>query len=160
MTFNRPPRIQTPLPDDKIPVPKAPSIPSNPESGNWWTIILTVGAALLSVILMMAFLPGGSGITYLLFLPIMLVSYVAAYFSTRSQKKKYTQKVSAAREKFRKDLSNLDGRLLSLQKLEKQLRREKDPDWSEFVRRVREKDSRLGERRPLDPDFLCPRLGM
>ena len=160
MIFNRPPRIQTPLPDDKVLVPKAPPIPSKPESGTWWVILLTVGVTLLSVVLMMVFMPGSSGLTYLLFLPIMLVSYVTAFFTTRSQKKKYTQKVGEARQKFRKELKNLDDHLLKMQIYEKRLRREKDPDGSECIRRAHEQDSRLGERRPLDPDFLCPRLGI
>jgi len=57
-------------------------------------------------------------------------------------------------------LNDLDNRLLIMQNKERRLRREKDPDGSECIRRSRETDARLGERRPLDPDFLCPRLGI
>jgi len=112
----------------------------------------------MSVILMMAFLPGGSGITYLLFLPSCLYHMWPLFLHPLPKEKKYTQKVAAAREKFRKDLADLDGRLLSMQKIEKSIRREKDPDDSECLRRAREKDSRLGERRPLDPIFSASAL--
>ena len=52
MAFNRPPRIQKPLPDEVIEVPSLPAVPSKPESHNWLMAILPMAAMLLSIILM------------------------------------------------------------------------------------------------------------
>ncbi len=52
MPFNRPPRLQTPLPDTVIKKPEPPPIPPKPDKGNWLTMLLPVGAVLLSVVLM------------------------------------------------------------------------------------------------------------
>ena len=105
MPFNRPPRLQTPLPTDVVKIPEPPAIPSKPEATNWLTVILPLGAVLLSVVLMVAFMgSSSSGLSYLLFIPIMLVSYLVAIITSRNQKKNYEKKVLEGQIKYRETL--------------------------------------------------------
>lgn len=161
MPFNRPPRLQTPLPDDVIKVPAPPSIPTKPEKSNWFTVLLPLGAVLLSVILMVIFMnSSGSALSYLFFLPIMLVSYLAAMFATRSQKKNYEEKLAEGRAKFRSDLRAVENQLADLSKQEKELRLTLDPDPGDCILMAQQAQPRLGERQPEDADFLQVRLGV
>ncbi|MBU1339063.1 MAG: hypothetical protein KKD56_08350, partial [Acidobacteria bacterium] len=154
-------RIQKSLPDDTVAIPKPPAIPSKPETSNWLTTVLPIGGILLSVILMIVFMGGGSSsMSYLIFIPIMLVSSLAGIITGRVQKKEYARKLAEAHKKFKNNLVEVENRLNAFREKELKLRIEKDPDPGECMRRVQSRDPRLGERRPFDPDFLCPRLGI
>ncbi len=161
MAFNRQPRIQAGLPIETIKIPNHPALPPKPDSGNWLTVLLPLGAVLLSVVLMVGFMgSGGSGMSYLIFIPVMLVSYVAAFITTGTQKKSYQKKVEESRKKFRGTLRGIEEQLQSLQKKEAEIRLENDPDLGKCQMRVQTQDARLGERRVSDEDFLCPRIGL
>lgn len=160
MQFNRPPRIQVPLPNDVVKIPGTPDIPSKPEKNNWLVILLPIGAILLSVLLMSMLMSGGSSTSYLFFLPIMLASSLVGIFATKSQKKKYENEVKECRGEFRSSLRVVEEELSKLQKKEKEIRLSIDPDPSECIYWAQRADSRLGERRPEDPDFLFIRLGI
>ena len=161
MPFNRPPRLQTPLPAEVVKLPEFPKIPQKPEKHNLLTILLPLGAVLLSVVLMMTLMNrGGSGLSYLMFIPIMLVSYLAAFFTGRTQKKNYAKKVEEGKATLQEDLQKFEGRLVELKRQEQQLRLSIDPPPADCLQRAQKQDPRLGERRPWDPDFLHLRLGM
>ena len=161
MPFNRPPRLQKPLPTEVLKIPTPPSLPSKPENTAWITILLPLGAVLLSVVLMLSFMDSSSSaLSYLFFLPIMLVSYLAAMFVTRSQKKNYEKKLVEGRNKFRTDLREIENRLILLNKAETDQRLKNDPDPGECILISQRQDARLGERRPDDADFLHIRLGV
>jgi DNA segregation ATPase FtsK/SpoIIIE, S-DNA-T family len=161
MSFNRPPRIQTPLPIDKIEIPIPPNLPSKPGASNWLTIVLSFGAIVLTVIFVMLVSGGNSAsLGYLIFLPIMLVSYLATWLSSRSAKKKYDQDLAQAKDEYGKALRSTEKSLQDVQKKLRQIMLEVNPDLGECIRRVGNQDLRIGERRPEDPDFLAPRLGV
>lgn len=161
MSFNRPPRIQIPLPTDTVEIPVPPNLPNKPGLSNWLTIVLSFGAIALTIIFVMLISGGSSAsLMYLVFLPIMLVSYVATWFSSRSAKKKYDQDLAQAKEEYEKALRLTEQRLQSLQKSQRQIMLEVNPDLGECTRRVSIQDLRVGERRPEDLDFLAPRLGV
>jgi S-DNA-T family DNA segregation ATPase FtsK/SpoIIIE len=162
MPFNRPPRLQTPLPDTIIKRPESPLIPSKPDKGNWLTMLLPVGAVLLSVVLMFVLMSNNSGsmLNYLLFIPIMLVSYLAAIITNSTQKKNYLKKVEEGRVIFNDLLNKFENQLAEAKRNETQLRLTQDPDTLECIRRAQKVDPRLGERRPTDSDFLHLRLGV
>lgn len=161
MPFNRSPRLQTPLPDEVVKIPATPAIPSKPDANNWLTVLLPLGAVLLSVVLMISFMGNsGSALNYLFFIPIMLVSYLAAFLTTSAQKKNYEKKLVEARAKFRASLRQVEDKLSDLRKEEQKLRLSTDPDTGECILRAQRKDTRLGERRPEDPDFLFFRIGV
>lgn len=161
MPYNRPPRIQTPLPNDIVKIPEPPDIPSKPDNASWLTVVLPVGAVLISIVLMVTLMDNSSSaLNYLLFIPIMLVSYLAAILTTSSQKKNYEKKLTEGRTKFRSMLRDVEERLADLHKREHKLRLSLDPDPGECIFRAQQSDPRLGERRPEDPDFLHVRLGV
>lgn len=165
MPFNRPPRIQKPLPKDTIEIPTPVNLPSKPGPMDRMTIFLSFGAIILTIVFVMLVsgVSGGgfaAGLGYLIFLPLMLVSYVGTWFTSRSAKKKYEQDLAQAKQEYDQALSVTERRLQDLQGQQRQTMLEVDPDLNECSRRVNVQDARLGERRPEDPDFLQPRLGL
>ncbi len=161
MAFNRPPRIQKSLPDEVIEVPQMPAVPSKPESHNWLMAVLPMAAMLLSIILIMSMMgDSGSGSSYLIFMPIMVVSYIGTFLTTWFQKRNYEKKVESARDSYRADLRQVENRLIELSHDEKEIRLNNDPDISECLRRAQTNNPRLGERRPTDTDFLFTRIGI
>jgi len=160
MIFNRPPRIQYPPSSDVIELPASPQIPNKPEEKNWISIVLPIGAVLLTVLLMVTLTPEGTPLTgYLMYLPIMLISYVLAFFATTGQKRTYTKKLAIAREKYRSELRRVETKLKELFEKEIKIRTSLDPKPGECVRRAQAQDARLGERRVSDEDFLFVRVG-
>lgn len=160
--FNRSPRISSLLSiDNEITIPKPPPIPTKPDNTNWLSVLLPIGAVLMSVVLMVSLMgSSSSSLSYLLFLPIMLVSYLAAFITAGSQKKTYQRKVEQARERYREELRQVEQKLIRNHRLEKQRLLTLEPDLSECLRRIQSLDSRIGERRQTDVDFLCPRIGV
>lgn len=161
MAFNRPPRIQKPLPHEKIEVPAMPAVPSKPESQNWLMAILPMAAMILSVVLVMGVMEDSAqSSNYLIFLPVMAVSYIGTFLTTWFQKRNYDRKVKSAREEYRADLRQVENQLIDLSQKEKEIRLTNDPDISECLRRAQTSNPQLGERRPYDADFLFARIGI
>ena len=162
MPFNRPPRIQKPLPNDTVEIPTPPTLPSRPGPLDRITIFLSFGAIILTIVFVMLVSGGGgaSSLGYLIFLPIMLVSYVGTWFSSRAAKKKYDQDLAQAKKDYNQALESADKSLRVFQDRQRQIMLDVNPDLNECVRRINNQDRRVGERRPEDPDFLCPRLGL
>jgi type III secretory pathway component EscV len=149
MTFNRPPRIQKPLPKDKIDIPTPINLPSKPGPLDRITIFLSFGAIILTIVFVMLVSGGGSaGFGYLIFLPLMLVSYVGTWFTSRNAKKKYEQDLAQAKQEYDEALNNAERSLQDLQGRQRQIMLEVDPELNECLRRVNAQDPRLGERRP------------
>jgi S-DNA-T family DNA segregation ATPase FtsK/SpoIIIE len=159
MPFNRPPRIQTPLPDDVVEIPPPPGLPAPPGAFGWLATLLPVGGSLLAVGLMITTGGGAGGIGYIMMLPTMAVGALVAWLNYRSQKKDYQSRLQRARSAYQESLQRMENRLLSLRERERQIRMECDPDLDVCLRRIEGGNTKLGERRPTDPDFLCPRIG-
>jgi S-DNA-T family DNA segregation ATPase FtsK/SpoIIIE len=157
--FNRPPRIQTSLPNDEIEIPAPPTLPSSPTAMNWLAIGLPLGAVLLSVV-MMTSSGGGGGTSYLRFLPLMLATYLASGVTYVLGRRTYKKQLESAKEEYADRLSSLEADLASLQERQKQIQLKVNPDLDECLRRAKRVDPRLGERRPHDVDFLCFRMGL
>lgn len=161
MPFNRPPRIQTPLPADEVEVPAPPAPPSNPAAVNWISIALPLGAVLLTVVLTTSMAAqGAGGLSYLIFLPIMLATYLATGVTLWLGRRDYRRRLAMARLDYDRALAQAGKRLEFLQRRQHGLLREIDPDLRVCLQRAQNRDSRLGERRPEDADFLAPRLGL
>ena len=65
-----------------------------------------------------------------------------------------------AKQEYNEALLSTEKMLRSLQDRQRQIMLDVNPDLNECIRRVNNQDRRIGERRPEDPDFLCPRLGL
>ena len=161
MAFNRPPRIQKPLPETTIKVPATPAVPSKPESSNWLMAVLPMAAMILSIVLIFSIMGSSeSSQSYLIFLPVMVVSYIGTFLTTWFQKKNYEKKVDASRESYRIELRQIENQLIALSQEEKEIRCSNNPDVSECIRRAQSQNYHLGERRPQDLDFLYLRVGI
>ncbi|WP_455387531.1 FtsK/SpoIIIE domain-containing protein [Petrachloros mirabilis] len=127
---------------------------------DWLTSLLPVGAMLLSVVLMVALLGGNSSmLSYLIFMPIMLATAVGSIVVYFHQRREARRDTIQAQETYMVELRDLERRLMDLQHNEQEVRRLRDPDLRECSEWAREKNPRLGERRPEDEDFLAVRLG-
>ncbi len=160
MLFNRPPRIQTPLPDDEIQIPSPPQLPSSPAAMNWLAIGLPLGAVLLSVIMMTSSSGGAAGMSYLRFLPIMLATYLASGVTYFLGRRTHKRNITQGKQAYTEELRQIETELQSLQDRQREIRIERDPDLNECLKRAQKQDSRLGERRPNDDDFLSIRIGL
>lgn len=160
MQFNRPPRLQKTLPQDKVSVPETPPLPQKPDGNNWLGILLPIGGMLIVVALMAMINGAHSSIMYLIMLPMMLASSVAGIFGNSAQKKKFESGLAEARKNFRDSLRSVEEKLSGLRKRELAVRLETDPSPEECIGRITRQDPRIGERRPHDNDFLYLRCGL
>jgi S-DNA-T family DNA segregation ATPase FtsK/SpoIIIE len=161
MPFNRPPRIQPTLSKEAVKVPPPPQLPQEPGAFSWMTIVIPLGGILLMVVLMGAVGGGaGGGMMYLLTLPMMLGGYILTYYAFQNSKKDFKKKLSEGRQEYSKQLQKTENHLYSLREREQAVLRRMNPDLEECQRLAEHQDPRLGERRPADPDFLMPRLGI
>lgn len=159
-SFNRPPRLISPLPDQVVKLPKIPALAGKKGSAEWLGSVLPFAAMLLTIVILFAFMGGGSSWTsYLLFLPMMGVSYLASLLISRQQKKENEKKLAAAHLRLKNDIYRVEKTLSDLSQEEKKKRLRKDPDFPECLKRAQNWDPRLGERRPEDDDFLHFRVG-
>lgn len=157
--FNRPPRIQDPLPDDLVKIPGPPPLPNSPGGFSWLTIGLPVLATVLSVVLMLSISGLAAAGSFLIFIPVMLATYLASGLAYWLQRRDYTRSVIKAQESYTTDLRKIEAQLDKLKQKEELLRRQNDPDFQTCLQAAERQDSSLGERRPGDRDFLAVRLG-
>jgi S-DNA-T family DNA segregation ATPase FtsK/SpoIIIE len=158
--FNRPPRLLSPLPSQVVNLPKIPATSDKKDGAEWLTVVLPFVATILSVILLLAISGGNSSWTsYLIFIPVMLVSYLASMLVSAQQKKENKRKLAKAHAKLKNEIYNTEKTLADLKKEEQKKRLLKDPDINECLNRAQKADPRLGERRPDDDDFLSIRVG-
>ena len=160
MPFNRPPRILPTLSRPSVEIPTPPQLPQEPGAFSWMTILLPLGGMLLMIVLMVMLSGGGGGLTYLVFLPMMLAGYIVTYVAFRNQKKEFKEKLSKGKQEYAQQLQKTENQLYSLREREQAAMRGTNPDLEECLRMASGRDPRLGERRPADPDFLMPRLGI
>jgi S-DNA-T family DNA segregation ATPase FtsK/SpoIIIE len=161
MPFNRPPRIQPTLSKETVKIPAPPQLPQEPGAFSWMTIVIPMGGILLMVVLMGALGGGaGGGSMYLLTLPMMLGGYVLTYYTFQNSKKDFKKKLAEGKHEYSLQLQKTENHLYSLREREQTILRKMNPDLEECQRLAERQDPRLGERRPDDPDFLMPRLGI
>lgn len=159
MFFNRPPRIQTPLPEKIISIPAPSDVPPKPAESHWIITALPL-VALFLVMILMVFGSSSVGLSYLLFMPLMLVTYLVSIINNRMQRKKYKEDLAKAKEKYNGELREVSRHIQSLYNREREIRHRANPSPSECYQFAKKRQSRLGERRVGDPDFLNPRLGL
>lgn len=159
MPFNRPPRIQSPVPSDKVKIPTLNSPPQKPSKTNWFTIAFPVLGLIISITLMVTKSEGGIG-SYLMFIPVMAASYLATFATSFFQKRKYKADVETAKQEYRKKLRDTETLLHKYHKDQKRISLAVNPALDLCLERAQNTDPRLGERRVTDTDFLAPRLGL
>lgn len=157
--FNRPPRIQIPTKEYQVELIPPPPLPSKPKI-NWATVGLPIFASGLVVALMFFFSSSTSGLSYLMFLPFILASVVASVISYRSQTKEYGIERESNIASFRHELDSKRTIIENYKSENLKILIRNYPSPQECAEIISRQDIRIGERRPLDDDFLCFRLGL
>ena len=158
MPFNRPPRILPSPPTDSVVISGPANVPTKPGALNILSIGLPLGAVLLTVLLMSS--GGGSGLSYIRFLPIMLATYLATGVTYLVGRRNFKRELAEAREEYSFSLTQVDERLSELQSEAREAMMAINPSPESCLHRAQARDPRLGERRPSDADFLTPRIGL
>lgn len=156
--FNRSPRIQQRVTEDLIHITPPKPLPVKPQI-NWLTIGLPIIAVGIVIALMFLFSGSTSGLSYVMFLPLILASVLASVLNYRKQDRDY-------KEAYRNNFAQFDNEIENKKKkvIENKIHRlavyeENDPPVSTCLDLVIHQASRLGERRPEDADFLTFRIG-
>ncbi|MFV2043578.1 MAG: FtsK/SpoIIIE domain-containing protein [Anaerolineales bacterium] len=158
MPFNRPPRILPSPPTDLVVISGPANAPTKPGALNILSIGLPLGAVLLTVLLMSS--GGGSGSSYIRFLPILLATYLATGVTYVVGRRNFKRELAEAKEEYGHSLTQVDERLGELQIEVRKALVAIDPSPESCLDRAQAKDPRLGERRPSDADFLALRIGI
>ncbi len=157
--FNRPPRIQTPRKEYELALIPPPQIPPKPTI-NWATVGLPIFAVGLVLALMIFFSKSTSYLSYAMFLPFMLASVVASVISWRSQTKQNRVIRQSQIAAFGSELENKGNKIDDYKSKQLATQLQINPSPQECLEIVSREETRVGERRPADGDFLTFRLGL
>lgn len=154
--FNRPPRIHRHLPSGEIEIPPPPDAREE-ASDNTVLAILVSSGGMLAFGLVYAL--SGSGLALgLLLMPLFLIG--GQMYLQRIQQRRYKARELDRVRRYQSTLESIRSRLEALRSEQQLVHRDNDPPLSELQNRVHQRDTRLWERRPTDPDFLCLRIGI
>lgn len=161
MQFNRPPRLQKFIEPIEIKVPFPSPLPQEPKI-NWLTLILPIfitGAIIGGMALLIS---SSSSTSYLMFLPLMLVGVIVSVVSYFQQKKEYKSIVEERLNKYREFLIEKEENLRAAKDEQSSILLEQNPSPNDcaVLSTKQPLDTRLGERRPTDVDFLKIRIGL
>jgi len=157
--FNRPPRIQPYVKEQKVNlIPPAP-VMAKPKI-NWATIGLPILAMGLVITLMFFFSSSTSGLSFLYFLPFMIASPVASLINYNSQKKEYEKSKADSIKNFRDEINSKADVIDDIKDEQKKILNNNYPSPYDCLDIVSRQEIRVGERRPQDIDFLVFRLGL
>lgn len=155
--FNRMPRIQEPLPQDKIRILAPPSIMAPPRFSSFQLLLPLAG------IFVMVGVYGGVRGDWTMAIPMVAMaglSVVGSIVGTLMQRRSYERAVEAIETSYAIALNQVRAELESLRLEQQRIRTETDPDLKGLLDRAQNHDPRLWERRPEDADFLSVRLGI
>ena len=159
--FNRPPRIQRPLPVQEISLP-TPPVPGKPPHRSLLPTLLPSLGMMFSMGLMSTMNYSQSG-NLLVILPTVMMGVVSlgtSVFMYREQHQTFRQNSEAENERFQRTLDSKMEELDGARGEERRIRLENDPSLDQIVGMVETDDLRLWERRPEDPDFASVRIGV
>ncbi len=159
--FNRPPRIQRPLPRREIVLP-APPTPSAPPQRNLLVMLLP-GLGMFFSMGLMSTLAYSQNRNPLMMLPTGLmgiISLVTSLMMYRQQIVGHRRAMAEQEQRFDRILGLKLEELDKAREEERRIRLDNDPPIERIAQMVDEDDLRLWERRPEDPDFACARIGV
>ncbi len=156
--FNRPPRIQAPLPNEKVEIPAPSNPPPPPPRLSWFQLGLP-----LAGLLVVGALYGALYQNWLMVIPMLAMSAFSAAASiigTVMQRKQRREEAEEREKQYAEILAQKQAELTHFREEQQHIRRDVDPDLPILLARAQNRDLRLWERRPTDHDFLCLRLGL
>ena len=160
--FNRPPRAWVGLPDTQVRVPSPPNYPTATNGLNPLWLILPSAMMLLSA-LTGFWVSAGNGTGSLMsgmFVLMALAYPTAMLMQHRAAKKHREVETERLKHEYAEDVRAMVERLKGLRAEQQAALRQLHPTPDALLRRVRDRDLRLWERRPFDDDFLRVRLGL
>ena len=160
--FNRPPRIQRPLPEREIALP-APPVPSDARRRNLLAMLLPNLGMVFSMGLMSTLNYSANRSLLVTLLPtgvMAAVSVTSSVVMYREQIKAHKVSFAKKNERFERMLQLKTTELDEWRKEEGRIRLENDPPLEKILWMIEEDDLRLWERRPQDQDFACVRIGL
>ncbi len=165
ISFNRPPRIRVPLPDEEIHLPKPPSIPRGSRRIDYIVLLVPIIAlgllAFAYLYVVPRLFPSNN-----FFSPVFLISLgiyavltplgtlLSAWIERRGERKK----LRAEEDDYRQLLAKTRTKLEALRIEQHRARRATSPSVRK-LRTIIDERSHLWERRPEDDDFLHLRMG-
>lgn len=155
--FNRMPRIQESLPEGEVRIPAPPNVGAPPRL-SWFQMLLP-----LAGVFVMVGVYGGIRGDWILAIPMVALSGLSATASIvgrLTQRRDYHRRVEEAERAYAAALDQKRTELERLRREQQRIRADVDPDLETLLARAQERDPRLWERRPTDPDFLSVRLGL
>ncbi len=160
--FNRPPRVQRPLPQREIMLP-APPVPGDPQNRNLLATLLPNLGMVFSMGLMSTLSYSADRSPLLMLLPtgmMAVVSIGSSVMMYRDQIKSRQLSFAQKNERFERILQLRMAELEGWRQEECKIRLENDPPLDRIRWMIEVDDLRLWERRPPDTDFASVRIGI
>lgn len=154
---NRPPRLQPTLLPRQMKVTPPPAMPSKPKIS--WLGLLLPPVAMFAITAVMA-MTSGFNIGSAAFLLLAISSALVSYINYRGQVKDFQTSSDSARNTFQARITEKENQLASWAKEQGDAFLELDPGLEECLKWAQSESFRLGERRPVDDDFLSIRVGL
>lgn len=158
----RSPRDFIPFPDQEIELQPPPNL-SPPPNVSLVSILLPIGGAVLSIVISlvasMTMYGGAIPIFIFVSMPMMLFSVLGGLYNYFNGKNKYQEAVKARIKDYTIYLSEKSHRLEKLHEAQREASLIPNPAPKECFERAKNRDLRLWERAPNDPDFLSIRIG-
>lgn len=158
--FNRPPRVYPVLPVHEFTIAPPPTRSGRPQRVNLVGVVLPVLLMALSSITMLQSNNANRNLLLLSLGGMAGLSIVGA-FASNWWERRYQRREEVEREQaYEQMLHHQRDELERLRKDQQHIRCDNDPDLERVLAVARQRESRLWERRPVDPDFLSLRIGV
>jgi len=157
--FQRVPRSYLNPPEDKVEIEPPPQRPTEPSTSMVTILLPVVGTVIMIAVMLLAF-AGRNVIFMLAYMPVMLLSYLAAFINHTSSKRKYRERIALRESQYMNYLRGLHQMLSGLLERQRQASLVSSPSPMECLGLVERLNQRLWERSPQDADFLTLRLGV
>lgn len=159
--FNRPPRIQQPLPVHEVTLP-APPVPASVPRRNILMLLLP-GLGMMFSMGLMSWYSYAQTQNILTLLPtgmMAIVSLLSTFLMYREQLQSHRHSLQQQNERFEQIFALKQAELSRYREEEREVRLVNAPSIDSVEKLIRENDLRLWERRPNDPDFTSVRFGL
>lgn len=158
LIYIRVPRLFTPVEKHLIDLEKPPQFSPEPQIN--WTSVLVTPIISVALMLVLVFAMGMSPVMLVMSGVMSVVSAIVAVTNYKKQKKQHGKTDALIHEKYREYLSKVSSELDEAHKKQRKQLISDNPSPKECLQIAKEKELRLWNRRPMDKDFLCVRLGL
>lgn len=162
VSFNRPPRIQNNLRAVEIDIP-APPIKPDDVARNLLMALLPMSSFLVMGLFYALIFSGSGGLGWLYAIPMLFIAlftFVVSYITFGEQKYEQQQKWIKQIRDYHRLLDKKESRLLAARELQENLLFNKFETPHNLLKRAKDREITIWERRKEDQDFLAFRIGI